>query len=398
MPDKAVTDSDSTMTPEVIRLSFTALLAAVAVFGFTLGISFPMLALALESFGLTNEMIGYNHAMTAFGILVSSFFLPGLTRRFGALKIMVVSVVMTATCFLLLGLVYDANAWYLIRFVLGMAINGLFLMSETWINTIANDSNRGRYIGIYATVLAASFAAGPLLVPILGFDTLKPFVVCSVIVSMALVPLWFARKIVPEIEAHPFGLDIFRYFFLIPTIMGAVLLIAFIDFAAFGLLPVYAVKHGFEKEIATAMLSMAALGNVFLQLPIGWVSDRINRYTALILTTTITLIASLLVPYAIDTSWLVWPLLFIWGGFAYGIFTIALGIIGQRFQGAALVSVNATTAIVWGIGGIFGPPVGGVAMDVSGPDGLMWSVAGACILFLILAIYRHPGALTRSSS
>ena len=378
---------------KTLRLSFVALLSAVAVFGFTLGISFPMLALALENFGLSNTMIGVNGTMSALGILSSSFVLPRLTRLFGPLKVMLTSVIMAALCFLMFGLFYDPTAWLVIRFVLGAAINGLFLMSETWVNTIATDQNRGRYIGIYATVLAGSFATGPLLVPVLGYQSLMPFAICATIVLLALVPLWAARRNMPQIDSHSSGAGIFHYFALVPTIMSAVLLIAFIDFAAFGLLPVYAIRLGFDATVATLMLTTAALGNVFLQIPIGWLSDRMDRYLALILAAAGTMIASLLLPLVVDHQLILWPLLFFWGGMAYGIFTIALGIIGQRFQGAALVAVNAATAAVWGLGGIFGPLAGGPAMDWFGPHGLMWAAAVGCALFLILAIIRHPDAL-----
>ena len=120
--------------------------------------------------------------------------------------------------------------------------------------------------------------------------------------------------------------------------------------------------------------------------------------TILIICGALTMVGALAVPLVIEDSWLIWPLLFFWGGIAYGLLTIAMGILGTRFSGSALVSANAATALAWGLGGIVGPSLGGYAMDLTGPHALMWVVAFGCLVFLIIAISRHPGALRGSSS
>ncbi|MBT3790626.1 MAG: MFS transporter [Alphaproteobacteria bacterium] len=383
---------------EMLRLDFLALLSAVAVFGFSLGVSYPMLGLAMEDMGRSNAFIGLNSTMTAVGILVSSPWLPAVARRFGPGFVMSGSLLITAICFLSFGIFYDPDIWLVLRFVMGMTINGLFMLSETWVNMIANDTNRGRYIGIYATVLAGSFAAGPVMVPILGFQGMLPFLVCTTVVLAGLVPLFMARKVMPQIKHEASEGSVISYLFRVPTLMGAILLLAFVDFAAFSLMPVYAVRAGVAVEIAPYMLATLALGNVFLQVPIGWLSDTINRYTILIICGALTMVGALAVPLVIEDSWLIWPLLFFWGGIAYGLLTIAMGILGTRFSGSALVSANAATALAWGLGGIVGPSLGGYAMDLTGPHALMWVVAFGCLVFLIIAISRHPGALRGSSS
>jgi MFS family permease len=382
---------------KALRLSFVALLSVAAVFGFALGISFPMLALALESLGLSDTMIGLNGASEALGLLISAFILPTLTRKFGPMRVMAVSLLVTFLCFLGFGLFYDPDAWLVLRFIMGFAINGLFMLSETWLNLLASETNRGRYVGIYATVLAASFAFGPLLVPFIGFTGMLPYAICAAVVALGLIPLFAGRGVIPDMSSHQGSNNILVYLVQMPTIMAAALLISFLDLAAFGLLPVYAIRVGFNADTAPLMLTALSLGNLCLQIPIGWLSDKIDRYAALILLGAGTMVATLLVPVVHGMPWIFWPLLFIWGGMAYGIFTVSLSIMGSRYQGAALVSASAAAGAVWGVGGLLGPLTGGIAMDAVGPHGLMWVVAFGCALFLIVAIYRHPGALRRRS-
>jgi hypothetical protein len=83
-----------------------------------------------------------------------------------------------------------------------------------------------------------------------------------------------------------------------------------------------------------------------------------------------TMIGSLLLSLLIGESMLLWPMLFVWGAVAFGIYTIALVELGDRFSGALLLAGNGAFAMMWGIGGILGPPVAGAAMDLIGPEGL----------------------------
>jgi MFS family permease len=378
---------------EMVRLDFIALLTAVAVFGFSLGISYPMLNLAMESAGISNTIIGFNSMMTAVGILITSLWLPTAARRYGAYRIMIASLIITAISFLCFGLFFDVIIWMFLRLMMGMAINGLFMMSETWVNLIANDTNRGRYIGVYATIMAASFAMGPMMVPMIGYEGMMPYLVCAGVVLTGVIPVVLSRNVMPDFSRDKPGGNVISYILKVPTIMGAIMLLAFVDFAAFSLMPVYAVRTGVEKDMATYMVAALVMGSVFLQLPLGWLSDHIDRNLALMICGIATLAGALLMPQAMGQSILVWPLLFFWGGIAYGLMTIAMAMLGSRFQGTALVAANAATAIAWGIGGLFGPSLGGFAMDLAGPHALMWVVALASAVFLIVAIYRHPEAL-----
>lgn len=376
------------------RYSYAAILAAVAVFGFALGITYPMLALALEARGVSNTMIGVNGATEALGILVASFIGPQLAARLGTTSFMNACLAVTALSLVAFGIVKDPYAWMPLRFVLGLALAGLYLISESWINSVVEDAHRGKALSIYVTVMSAAFAAGPLLVPVLGFTGFLPFLVCAVIIMTAFVPIFLARKTAPALNEGPPGENVVAYIFRVPTIMGAILLIAIIDFAVIGLLPVYALKLDISITDAALMLTAVATGNIVLQFPIGWLADRINRYAVLMLCALAALLGSIALPFAMTSPWLLWPLLLFWGGIVYGIYTVSLVLLGERYQGSELVAANATGALVWGVGGIAGPAVGGWAMDLAGPHGLPVTLAVCCAIFIAVAAKRHPEALS----
>ena len=98
--------------------------------------------------------------------------------------------------------------------------------------------------------------------------------------------------------------------------------------------------------------------------------------------------ASFLLPFAIETA-AIWTFVFIWGALAYGIYTLALAELGARFAGAMLVAGNAAFALMWGFGGIAGPPAAGAAMDLLGPEGLPLVLGALCLALVVIRVLRR---------
>ena len=90
----------------------------------------------------------------------------------------------------------------------------------------------------------------------------------------------------------------------------------------------------------------------------------------------------LLLPW-VFASWLVWPLVFVWGGVSFGLYTMSLIQLGERFTGEILIAGNAAFALAWGIGGIVGSPAAGLAMQLIGHQGLPSSLGLLCSVLAV---------------
>jgi len=100
-----------------------------------------------------------------------------------------------------------------------------------------------------------------------------------------------------------------------------------------------------------------------------------------------TVLGAILAPHAIATLWQ-WPLFFFWGSTAFGVFTLALAELGDRFTGAQLLAGSAAFALCWGFGGILGPPLSGTAMTAFGPEGLPIILGASFAFFTLVALWR----------
>jgi MFS family permease len=365
-----------------------AVIGAMSVFTLTLGLTYPLLALILENLGTPKALIGLNAAMTPLGIIVSAPVIPRLARYTGSWGLAMLCLLANLLFFVLIGATRRIEFWFVLRFLLGVCINGIFVVSETWINQLSHSTTRGRIMGIYATVMALGFCVGPFILPLTGFDGWPPFmvgIVCFIAAGLIMLPL---RRRLPEFEKTTHG-SVYRFVTLAPTLLLAVLSAAYFDQVALSFLPLYALYHGLSEATASFALGILIVGNVFLQIPLGWLADRTSRGTVMLICTLTTLAGCALLPLVIRTNWLLWPTLFIWGGAAFGVYTMALAGLGDRYSGAMLLTGSATFGLMWGLGGTIGPASAGGVMQLWGPAGLPLILGIPFALFAFMLLWRR---------
>ena len=368
-------------------INLFAAIAAISVFGFALGLMFPLLSLIMERDGVSPEMIGYNNAMQPLGILLSGFIAPRLVKTYGAHRTAIVAALATACIVFAYPLLPSLAAWFLLRLLHGAAVSTLFSVSEAWIVRYSEGPYRTRLLAVYASILAASFGGGPALIAWTGIEGLLPFAIGAAVLAAAGLPILLVREDAPADAEETPAMTILSFAPKAPVLLAAVGAFAIIDAANLGLLPVYGVRRGLPEDTASLMLTVFAIGNVFLQLPIGWLADHMNKRTVMTGCAIATGIASACIPMAFGT-WIMWPLILVSGAASAGIYTVSLAELGERFKGTELVSGTASFATMWGLGALFGAVMAGWAFDRFGPDGLPYSVAITFAVFVALIIMR----------
>ena len=181
-------------TSEPDLRNLVAACAAITVFGLSFGMTYPLLSLLLELRGVPSNIIGLNAAMMPLGILVCSPLIPVLSARLGSRNLAILAAVLSAV-FTLLYKVYDSvGFWFLLRFLQGMSIVVLFVLSEAWVVGYAGNRHRGKIVAFYASVLSASFGAGPALIGVIGVEGWTPFVLGSIVLLLGITPLFWLRE------------------------------------------------------------------------------------------------------------------------------------------------------------------------------------------------------------
>lgn len=380
---------------ELVAIVATASLASV-----TISLGLPLLSIVLHAHGVDSFTIGLNTTAGALGSLAAAPAAEPIARRLGAIATMQLALLLAAAALLFFPLAVDLWLWALWRILLGAAGAVLFIVSEASINAMAPPERRGRILALYATSFSLGYAAGPLLLALTGSEGFLPFLVASGFLLAAALPLRLAAGVDRLLAGHaragegPGPLALLRRAAL-P--FSGVLVYAVLETSFFALLPVYLLAIGRPESLAALLLSVWIAGNILLQLPIGWLVDRIGAGRTLAACALVSAASLVLLDPAVRLGWLAWPLLLLGGGAMGAFYTVSLVILGQRFSAGELVRANAAFVVAFQIGLLLGPATVGGVMRGLGAEAFAWPLAAACALLLAgLARRRGRGAAERA--
>ena len=371
------------------HLSLLALNACVFGVGTAFGALVPLITLNLTHRGVDASLIGLNAAMFPLAVLLAGPVLPRLMHRLGAVQSMIVGLAIVSAAMLMFPVLPSLPLWFILRFLTGAAGAIPWVVCETWLNIVATDRDRGRIVGIYATVVAAGFAIGPAIIGVIGVEGWLPFLILSLAVALSIFPIVLARSLAPRMPERS-GAPLSHVLRAHPLVMIAAVCGGVMDFALFALLPVYGLRHGLDEGSAVVMLSIFIGGNVLLQIPIGWIADHTGRSTVLIVCVLLSLAGALALPFAISISALLYCLMFFWGGAVFAIYTVGLGLLGDSFPHSQLAAANVVFVMVYEMGSAGGPTLAGAAIDAIGPEGLVVVVAAAALALALAFVGLRP--------
>ncbi len=372
--------------------ALAGVIASATVFGMAQGLSYPLFTFLMQKHGMSPGEIGLSAAMTPCGMMVSALLVPFMIRRFGAGRFAIGCALTAASLFVSIGVMQNNIAWYPVRFLLGAAVNPLYILGEVWMIALSPPEKRGRFMGVFNALTGAGFAVGPLSLALVGTDGWPPlFVGIGGFAGCAVLLAFTTRRLAGFEDGEP-SKGVMYFWRVAPALLIAVIVSAAIQQSSYSLLPVFGAFYGIAEATLAGLITMMSVGNIVLQLPLGLLAERFSARAMMVACASVSMAGALLLPWLVTTP-LVWPLLLIMGGVGYGIYTMTLVELGNRFSGSTLVAGNAAFGLMWGIGGIAGAPVAGLAMQTVGPVGLPAVMAALTALLVGFALYR---ALTRN--
>ncbi|BBH54229.1 MFS transporter [Fluviispira sanaruensis] len=369
------------------RSGIIAGLSCVAATGIGFGLSLPLLSFVMKEMGYSSIMIGLNTSMPAIAAFVLSPIFLKFMEKYGLKSFITFAVFLAVMCFLSFFFTQSVILWFVLRFVFGACLDGIFVASETWIGELSSDEMRGRIMGIFSSCLSIGYFLGAGILAFTGSRGLLPFAVGSFFLLLVFVPIILARKQIPDIKSEE-KTALKPIILSSPIAMGAAIVYGYLETTAFNLLPIYGVYNGLTEKASVSLLVTVGIGQACLQFFIGAIADKYGAKKALTICTLIGIIGAIGIGIFINTPFVLYPILFFWGACISGFYTLALIIVGKKYKGSSLAGANTAVVAMFGLGSLIGPPVAGLGMSTSEEYGFVLAMLLPVLVYFIPLIRK----------
>lgn len=362
--------------------------------------SWPLLLgvmLLMVGNGVQGSLLGVRGAHEGFttfelSVIMSSYFVgflggsrlaPEMIRRVGHVRVFSALGSMISAVLILFPMVLDVYAWSIFRVLIGFCFSGIYVTAESWLNNTASNETRGRALSAYMIVQMLGIIASQGLLSLGDPTGYGLFIIPSVLVSLAFMPLLLADTPAPTFDSIK-AMSFRRLFIISPLGCVGMLLTGGIFAAMFGMASVWGAKSGLSIGQIAAFGAALYIGGLMLQYPVGWMSDRMDRRT-LVMWLSALAAAVVLLAGAIKFPFTVELLVaLVLGGIINPLYSLLIAHTNDYLSKEQMPAASAGLIFLNGFGAIFGPLVTGWLMGEVGARGYFLFIGA---LFAALAIY-----------
>lgn len=369
-------------------LPVSALLVGSAFLLFAGGINGLILPVRGQAEGFSAISLGLLGTGWAIGYVSGCILTSGLVARVGHIRAFGAMAAVAAISILGSAILIDPWAWIILRGICGFCFAGAAMIVESWLSEQANPESRGRIFGIYTMVNLGASTAGQLMLTIGDPNGFLFFALGAIFYCLALVPtaLSTSRTPAPLVSVR---LDIRGLWRNSPVAVFAVFFVG-ISNSAFGTLAaVYADRIGLVLAAVAVFTSVPILAGAVAQIPVGWLSDRMDRRKVLVAVAAFALLADagflLLAPQDRMTNLILAGVL---GGSIFAMYPIIVAHANDHGAPGTSIQISGGLLLTYGIGGIIGPLIAGWAMAMVADRALFMATSVSHILIIAYTLLR----------
>jgi len=351
-------------------LSHALVNAWALLFGFGIlmlgdGLQGTLLAVRAYGEGFSTRLTGL--VMSAFyvGFLVGTLWTPRIVRQVGHIRVFAALGSIASAAILLHATYVDPVVWMILRLLSGFCFSGLYVVAESWLNNSATNETRGQLLSVYMIITYAAVGAGQLFLNLADPLGHQLFVLISILISMAVVPVLLNRMTVPafdEIESVKLR-ELYR---LSPLGVFGMFWVGLVSAVLFSLGPVYASQLGLTTSAISYFMLAPVIATIVLQWPIGQLSDRYDRRSIILIVTLVAAAVAgicLIIPSGeVMTLTITFGL---FGGFSLPMYALCVAYTNDHLEPEQMVAASSGLILAGGLGASIGPFAVSLLMDQS---------------------------------
>lgn len=347
--------------------------------------------------GMQATLMGVRGAIEGFGtlqlsVITSAYFLgfligsrvtPEMIRRVGHVRVFAALGSFISAGLVAFPVFTDPYSWTVIRVILGFCLSGVYVTAESWLNNAATNQTRGTMLSAYMIAQTSGIIIAQGLMNLGEAAGFLLFVIPSILVSLSFAPILLSITPTPAFETNK-PMSIRQLYHSSPLASVGILLMGGVFAAQFGMASVYGAAAGLNAAQISGFVAAIFMGAVALQLPIGWLSDRMDRrFLILGVSAMGALSTGVGIFLGVDFKTLL-VLGFVMGGAASPLYSLLIAYTNDFLEVEDMAAASGALVFVYGMGAIVGPMATGQLMDMIGPHGF-WVFLSA--LFTMTSLY-----------
>ncbi len=340
---------------------------------------------SLEGFGVTATgliMSGYFA-----GLLIGATVVPKVVTRVGHIRSFGAMASLASTSILVHVVIIDPWIWWTMRFVTGFAYAGLYIVAESWLNDASENKTRGQLLSFYMLISLGGMAGGQFLLNIASPSSYELFVLISVLVSIAVIPILLSVSKAPEFNTSE-SVGLLQLYRVSPLGVTGMLINGVVMGAIFGMGAVYAANIGLSVREISFFMGSLVLGGALLQYPIGKLSDVFGRRQVIIGTCAAGVAAAFVAAALVDSGWRLYLMIALIGGFSTPLYALCIAHTNDYLSPSQMVAASGTLVLTVSIGSTLGAPITAFAMDKFGSQAFFHAIGISMALICLFAIWR----------
>lgn len=369
-------------------LPISALLLGVSCLLFAGGMNGLILPVRGAAEGFSAVSLGALGTGWAIGYISGCLMTARLVANVGHIRSFSVMCALAAVAILASLTFLSPYAWIPLRALSGFCFAGAAMIAESWLNERADSNTRGRIFAIYTMISLIATMAGQMTLTLGSTNTFLFFVLAAMFYCLALVPTAITTSASPQ-PLVTVKLDIRSQWKNSPIAVFSVLMVG-VSNSAFGtLVAVYGSRVGLALSTVALFASIPILAGALAQIPVGYLSDRIDRRRVLIGLAVLAICADLgFIILQPDDRLMNLLLSAVFGGCVFSMYPVIVAHASDHAPPNSHIQTSGGLLLVYGIGAIAGPMIAGTGMYVGGPAGLFLTTICARMLLVAFGIWR----------
>ncbi|MEO1089279.1 MAG: MFS transporter [Pseudomonadota bacterium] len=335
--------------------------------------------------GFPTTVIGLVMAGFYVGLLLGSAAAPRLIARVGHVRVFAAFTAIASATVLLHAVFVSPFVWALIRIVAGFSFAALFIVAESWLNSETRNENRGKVLSVYLIVSFAGASAGQILLNAGDPAGFVLFVMVSVLLSVAVVPMLLSTGSAPAMPRAS-RLHLVGLFRTSPLGVAGTFTSGLMMGSVMGMGAVFATQAGLGVAQVSSFMFATLAGVMLFQFPLGAVADRFDRRIVIIVVAACS--GAMALGAAHFEGWTGLGLMVIAAALGFPLYSISIAHTNDYLEHDAMVAAASGLMAINGIGSVIGPLAVSLSMSLMGAPGFALLLGVAQLTLALFGVYR----------